>query len=308
MLKRNVQYEKSATGIRLRKFGLALAASRPSLSRASQLIFLCGANRAEGGPSARREAIKRFVEGLSPDNRVLYAEGVFQELSKIGHNKNVLDLEHEISAIADKIVIILESPSAFCELGAFAHPTLRKKLIVINDQQFRKAESFINTGPVAALTEADSPVLWYPMTKDGVWNLDGIGATFSALKAAVTPRVTTGVARISANVSDLGADKTSLYFVHDLVLFTGPISYDELISVLIAAFGDKPYDMLKRLLGVLRAAGLVQSYMVDGVWLYRSKSVDAYLTYGANVSSLIATFRRYHLRLSPKRFADVQSI
>lgn len=79
MLTRRLKYETSAIGIRLKKFGQALRASPPFLSRANQLLFLCGANRSVGVPSARREAIKRFIEGLSDDYRVIYAEGVFNE-------------------------------------------------------------------------------------------------------------------------------------------------------------------------------------------------------------------------------------
>lgn len=129
-----------------------------------------------GEPSERRKAIKRFVESISTEYRVIYAEGVFNELTKLGHGMNSLDLEHEISAIADRILIVLESPSAFCELGAFAHKTLREKLIIVNDSQFEGSKSFIDTGPLAAARECKSPILWYPMAKDGVWKTDGIGA------------------------------------------------------------------------------------------------------------------------------------
>lgn len=305
MLKRNIQFDKSATGIRLKKFGLALGASPPFLSRADQLIFLCGANRTAGIPSVRREAVKRFIENISSEYRVLYAETVFNELSKIGNNRNVLDLEHEISDIADKVVIILESPSAFCELGAFAHPTLRKKLIVINDSQFQDSSSFINSGPIAAAFEAKSPVLWYPMESDGVSRLDGIGAIFNDLKVAMNPHPLSGSSKILEDISKLRPNKTSLYFVHDLVLLTGPISYDELIAVLIAGFGHKPYDMLKRLLGVLRAADLIQSDSIGETWIYKAVNTELYLTYDSNIYSMMASFRRFHLKMSPQRFLNV---
>jgi hypothetical protein len=305
MLKRNIQFDKSATGIRLKKFGLALGVSPPFLSRANQLIFLCGANQNVGIPSARREAVKRFIENISPEYRVLYAETVFNELSKIGSSRNVLDLEHEISNIADKIVIILESASAFCELGAFAHPTLRKKLIVINDSQFATSPSFINSGPIAAATEAKSPVLWYPMEIDGVSRLDGIGATFNALKNAINPLSSSRSIKVTGDISNLEPNKISLYLVHDIVLFTGPVSYDELIAVLIAGFGQKSYDMLKRLLGVLRAADLIQSYQIDKDWIFKAVNPVPFLSYHSNIYSMMASFRRFHFKTSPKRFVNV---
>jgi hypothetical protein len=305
MLKRNIQFEKSATGIRLKKFGLALGVSSLYLSRADQLIFLCGANSSPGNPSARREAVKKFIENISTDYRVLYAEAVLNVLSKSRSNGNLLDAENEISYIADKIVIILESPSAFCELGAFAHPALRKKLIVINDSQFQHSSSFINLGPIKAASEVKSPVLWYPMGSDGVSTLDGIGAIFNDLKVAINPRPLSGLSKITNDISNLKPNKISLYFVHDLVLLTGPIGYKELIDVLIAGFGDKSYDMLRRILDVLIAAGLIQRYLIGEIYIFRAVNTELYLTYNSNIYSMMASFRRFHLEMSPKRFFNV---
>lgn len=305
MLTRTLGYYKSAISIRAKKFGLALRASPPFLARSNQLIFLCGANRNDGFPSERRKAIKRFVEKLSADYRVIYAEGVFAELTKIGHNKNILDLEHEISDIADKILIVLESQSAFCELGAFAHQSFRKKLIIINDSQFRNGNSFINTGPIAAATEVKAPVLWYPMTPSGIQSIDGIGATFKLLKDTIEYKASSRSARVAGDLSDLSPTKTCLYFVHDLVLFTGPLSHGELVEVLIHAFGRKSYDTLRHLLAILRAAELIFSYKVGDTWIYRSTSTKPFMRYGTNVDSLMASFRSFHLRTHPERFCGV---
>lgn len=302
MITRKITYEKSAIGNRLKKFGLALRVSPPSISRANRLFFLCGANRSRGLPSARREAIKRFVEGLSSEYRVIYAEGIFNELAKLSSSKNVLDLEHEISLIADKILIVLESVSAFCELGAFAHKSLREKLIVINNSQFRESNSFINTGPIAAAVEAKSPVLWYPMAESGLDKLDGIGATFHSLKAAINGKSTKGSVHVSSDISILSPNKESLYFIHDLVLFTGPITYQELISILIEAFGKKSYDMLSKLLGILREARLITCSEVGKIRVYQAVGLDPFLRYKANVSALTASFRIFHLKTNPQRF------
>lgn len=302
MLIRALKHHNSAVGARVRKFGLATMASPPLLARTNKLMFLCGANRNAGVPSARREAIKRFIEGTSPDFRVIYAEGVFSELTKIGHSRNVLDLEHEISNIADKILIVLESPSAFCELGAFAHLSLREKLVIINNSEFKTQNSFINAGPIAAAMEVKAPILWYPMAPEGVSRLDGIGATFKGLKESIEGASSVRAIRIAGDISVLEAKKTSLFFVHDLVLFAGPVSHEELVQFLVVAFGKKPYDMLKRLLGVLRAADLIRSFDAAGTWVYESTTDRPFLRYSANVNSLMAALRSFHLRTQPVRF------
>ena len=89
----------------------------------------------------------------------------------------------------------------------------------------------------------------------------------------------------------------------DLVLFAGPLSYQELVEVLIVGFGKKNYDMLKRLLGVLRAAGLLRSFDAAGSWVYQSTIAKPFLRYPTNVDSLMASMRALHFRTQPARFA-----
>ena len=103
-----------------------------------------------------------------------------QHLKYEGHKGNILDVENLISDFSDYILIILESPSAFTELGAFSHDKLRSKLVVINDLDFKKEESFINLGPIKAIEEKSGQerIIYYKMSNDGVRNRDAIGDTF----------------------------------------------------------------------------------------------------------------------------------
>lgn len=296
-------HNKSATGIRLEKFGLALKASPPLLQRSRQLIFLCGANQSENTPSVRRTALKAFIQKNSATSTVIYAEGVFGELRKYGSQKNALDLEHKIAKIADKVIIVLESPSSYCELGAFAHETLRKKLIVINDSQFKLSESFINLGPIAAVKEVKSPVIWYPMSKNGIAVLDGIGSAFPEILRAVDHTSRVGDRVEYALLSSLEIDKSCLYFVHDLVLLAGPISHAEIALILKHIFGDKDFDTLKSLLGVLRESKLVTTrQMKDGSWIYSASTPELFLQYRVDVNALMAAFRTHHLKANSERF------
>ncbi|MDN6885216.1 retron St85 family effector protein [Variovorax sp. CAN2819] len=305
---RNLFYENSAVGIRLNEFGLSLKDSPSFLSRSKQLIFLCGANQAPNTPSQRRTNLKKFIHQISPDYTVIYAEGIFNEIKKFGPQKNVLDLEHRISDVADKVIIILESESAFCELGAFAHEKLRHKLIVINNARFEHSESFINTGPIAALKEAKSPVMWYPMTSNGIKVSDGIGAIFKDLEAALTHQPADGGPVNYETLGDLRMNKISLYFLHDLVLLSGPVSYKELISCLISLFGHKSFDAASSLLAVLREAGLVTDLSTNKSTpnlppIYEAVTTDFFLKYKYDVYALMAAFRVFHQKRSPQRFA-----
>jgi hypothetical protein len=58
-------------------------------------------------------------------------------------------MESDLAALADLVIIIVESAGTFAELGAFSlSDPLRKKVLPIVDAQFRDQPSFISTGPL----------------------------------------------------------------------------------------------------------------------------------------------------------------
>jgi hypothetical protein len=177
MLKEYLHLSKPKLGITLQRFSAALSSGRFSIKRDFSFVFLCGANKTDFVPSERRRFLKKSIEDALPHARIVYAERVMDELVRHGKTKNLLDIEQQISKIADWILIVLESYSAFCELGAFAAEGLRSKLIVINNSNYKTAQSFINLGPLQAIREdvSDDRVIWYPMLDDGVTVRDAIG-------------------------------------------------------------------------------------------------------------------------------------
>ena len=178
-------------------------------------------------------------------------------------------------------------------------------MIIINDSTFEHHKSFINIGPIAAAKDARASVLWYPMSSGLDYSqLDGIGATFKNLNDAISRKISHRSIRITEDLSNLGRKKTSLYFIHDLILFAGPLSHGELVSLLITAFGYKNYDLLKPLLGMLHATNIIKSYLSNGVRVHRSLLHKPFMTYGTNMDSFIATFRKFHLKKNPTRFCD----
>ena len=303
MLTVAILQSNSAVSKRLMEFGLALKANPPFLEPTDHFVFLCGANQGPGTPSARRQAIKNFIETHGQNCRTIYAERVFSEIVSLGQRRNALDIEDIISRVADSVLIILESESAFCELGAFSHGEIRKKLILINDSAFRASESFINTGPIAAAEEAKSPVFWYPMSNTGASTLDGIGATYAHLAKAISERSPSRATRIKEDLFAFPKNKISLYFVHDLVYLFGPITHKELIAVALILGGKRSYDEISEMLGILRASDLVDRKSVAGLAVYTSKARKTLIRYdGIGTERITSTFRKFHLEASPARF------
>jgi len=123
-------------------------------------IFLCGA--ALGNSETIRSKVATIL--LSPQTRkfgdreylykphdydLVYPEDIFEELLFSKKGLDLLSLEGLLAKSVDVLIIIPESPGSFAELGAFANNTdLRKKIICIIEERFKKHKSFINQGPV----------------------------------------------------------------------------------------------------------------------------------------------------------------
>jgi len=113
-------------------------------------VFLVGAARST--PSALRDRIREELAGQPRITGfdVHYPEDLFEELLR-GKEKDadLLQLENMLAENVHAVVIVLESPGAIAELGAFAnHARLRDRLVVVVDKKYRKARSFIMLGPM----------------------------------------------------------------------------------------------------------------------------------------------------------------
>lgn len=125
-------------------------------------IFLCGG-------ASRKQAEFRFKLGeklgnLKSKNKynIFYPETLFAELSNGYQKKDLLTLENLLAKSVSSIVIPLESPGTFAELGAFSnHPLLKDKLIIIIDQKYKNSKSFISKGPIAQLKKSSNSRIFY---------------------------------------------------------------------------------------------------------------------------------------------------
>ena len=135
-------------------------------------IFLCG------GSSKEEEIFRRKVgEKICATSKrspykysVYYPEDMFIELILGYQKQDLLTLENLLADSASSIVILLQSPGTFTELGAFTnYKKLSNKLIVIIDPKYTRKKSFINLGPVRFLkTKTKSKVLSMPMNNSNL--------------------------------------------------------------------------------------------------------------------------------------------
>ena len=269
----------------------------------SRFVFLCGANINDTNISARRSAIMKFAKKNLPNTQFFIAEKMFPILQKEEKKDNSLDIEKEISMFADNIVVVLESPSSFTELGAFSHDKrLRKKLIVINDSKFKGLKSFINTGPLKAIEEASGKdrIINYKMNEDGVCRLDSIGDIFAPLSQILNKPIRRRPSPLTLRECNPATklNKESAMMVHDLVYFSGPILHKELVEVLSLVFKPRSFNKVKQHEAILVATNFL-TRTEEGV--YKSSLGRPYYDYNFDTNTLISTCRNYMLKFHPDR-------
>lgn len=269
----------------------------------SKFIFLCGANNGVNNLSERRKAIIEFFKRNLPHTQVLIAEDVFQTLADEKHVGNYLDTEDSISKFADFVLLILESPSVFAELGAFSHKELRDKLIIINDLKYRDSKSFINLGPLQAIKDSagEDRIIYYKMNSDGVRVLDAVGETFQFLYELLKGPSRSRSRPLSLDDCDpsQSMSKDSILFIHDLVFITGFLKHQELVYVTKYIFGNDKNYLLKEHLALLKSFGAVKRERDDEIW--RSIRTEPFLKYQFDVNRVISAFRNLVLRHAPER-------
>jgi len=184
-------------------------------------IFLCGG-------SGKEEKFRRKIgEEISSTRSsykysVYYPEDMFRELILGYQKQDLLTLENLLADSASAVVILLQSPGTFTELGAFAnYDKLSNKLIVIIDPKFARKKSFINFGPVRFLrNKTKSKVLFIPM--------DNIN--LNKLVKRITEK-TRDVAKHSLPIRDLTNPIFAYKYYLALIYIFEPISKNAILAI-----------------------------------------------------------------------------
>ena len=135
-----------------------------------KFIFLCGkgfdTKNEDSYWATNRGTIHRYIEKLLPDINIVLSEALWEDGfdSKI----DLLTFEEFLAEVSDAIILFVESPGSFCELGAFAYADslFSDKMIIVLDEAYRNSRSFISTGPVLKASDNGSKVV-YAEIQDG---------------------------------------------------------------------------------------------------------------------------------------------
>jgi hypothetical protein len=185
-------------------------------------IFLCGGSGKEEEKFRREVGEKISRRPSSYKYSVYYPEDMFIELILGYQKQDLLTLENLLADSASAVVILLQSPGTFTELGAFTnYKKLSNKLIVIIDPRFARKKSFINLGPVRFLrTKTKSKVLFMPMDN----------SNFNKLVERITD-TTRDVAKHSSSIRDLTNPIFAYRFYLALIYIFEPIPKNAILTI-----------------------------------------------------------------------------
>lgn len=188
-------------------------------------VFLCGAD------ISQKDKIRyKIANALKWEfwYDIIYPEDIFDELLYSSKTKDLLSLEALLADSVDAIVLIPESPGSFAELGAFANDEkLRKKLICVVDEKYKKDKSFINQGPLKLVKKANPFGLVFINPNDVENETDKLISSLKKMK----------------KVSAKSGDKISLLQLENFLLpsiyLLEPVSMDILVNLVVSAAEDE---------------------------------------------------------------------
>lgn len=111
-------------------------------------IFLCGGASWKGHQSYRDQIREKLNRSFSDSMNILYPEELFMDMLN-RKDYDLLTMEKVLAQNCDVILIVPESPGSFAELGAFVNnKETAQKVIVLQQQKYKRQRSFITQGPV----------------------------------------------------------------------------------------------------------------------------------------------------------------
>ena len=112
-----------------------------------KFIFLCGKgfDTQAKYTQSNRGITDDFIRRLLPDTHIVLSERMWED--GFDNSIDLLIFEEFLAEVSDAIILFVESPGSFCELGAFAYADalFSDKLIIVMDEEYRESKSFIST-------------------------------------------------------------------------------------------------------------------------------------------------------------------
>lgn len=228
-------------------------------------IFICGGpTRALVPESVRQRIIEYFSKNNTPVYEAIIQAENFNDYSKEGIYSDLLEFEEDIADISTLIIICLESPGSFVELGMFCNDAnlIDKTLVIAPREEIDDKDSFIYHGPLAHMLRRDKKsVVVYPWANPDIFGYEHIEFIAGDILARLN-EVQSSKKFNPDNPGDIAL------LIYDIVGIASPIKKEE-IQLALLALGISPSQRtLNKLLYLLEKVDLVKFTTYSSVDYY----------------------------------------
>jgi hypothetical protein len=257
----NNQYNKNQLTIGRKVYDLILPFLQKDFE-SNLHIFLVGAALEE------KKSVRSRINTLLYDHprmKIHYPENIFVDLME-QDEYDLLSLENLLANSVDAVVMCVESPGSLVELGAFSNnDKLNNKLIVLMNEEHRKAESFINKGPIKYLKRKKSSVQWINYQGDIIKNYQ--------LKKWIVKKIRDYKKDSQINISIKNPLITEKYLLTILYVF-GSLERKNIIRIIKEIIGNEAQSEIDKIISIVDASlGILKSneqIYQDGKEIYLS--------------------------------------
>lgn len=262
-------------------------------------VFVCGGAVLDEKVDASFR--QRFVIGSSNKIDVVLAES-FKDYFKDNTYSDLLVFEDDIATISSMIVIFLESPGSFVELGMFiARPVFYSKmLIVAPHEETKEQDSFIYLGPLEHIRKKyNDSVVIYPWPKCGEsYDKDHMDDLITVLERKIASQGLTQ----KFDLNDIGHIS---FLIAEIIRLSYPIILDEIELALLSLNIEINQSRVKSLLYLLIKLEYVNFYEYSRYKYYypmKEHSKTPFVSFGSdrnkipfNKSQFLLSIRQSYL-------------
>jgi hypothetical protein len=273
-------------------------------------VFLCGgtterlkSTTQEGNPElyqSMRKAINDVCINSHPNlaKKIILAES-YQDWAVHGTVRSLIDFELAIADMASAIVLILEAPGAYAELGSFSVlDRLAEKLILIVNEKMIAGDSYISLGPIKYLEETERVVKRFNWDSEYIVDTRNRGSLKTLLNGSVDDvlRKATGIASVidelSQNMShtnpsiDMSRDGHICFIIGDLIYNFGSLKLREIVDYLRDYFCIKKSSdsFVKSCLYILESFDFVKKVVNGDTFYVPTDKNEGFLKYSYSES------------------------
>ena len=228
-------------------------------------VFLCGGRSdASFTPilSVRHLLYNELTNGKNGDiaDKLKLAEDI-QDWFRDGVYSDLVTFEEHLAGLSDVIVLVVESPGAIAELGAFSvSPMIADRLLVLVAEIHYEQESFIKLGPLKRLEDRNSDAVlvydWHDHVHGRLIDrFDKLQAEIPNVVAAIRQFMSTDD---SERVFKRDDASHKMLLICDLIDLFGALPFVEIQEFLSILSIELEGDVLKQYLFLLERCGLLK--------------------------------------------------